>query len=61
METLDDAPSLTEVLADLTFPAEKWEVITCAQIRGTDLETRRRLHALPCRTYRGVEDIAATL
>jgi hypothetical protein len=61
METLDEEASLREVLAELTYPAEKWEVTTLAQIWGVDTETRRRLHALPARTFDSLDDITEAL
>jgi hypothetical protein len=54
-ETLDD------LLADLTFPAEKWEVTTCADVRGAPAQIRRRLYDLPCRTFDSAEDVADAL
>lgn len=55
VETLDD------LLADLTFPAEKWEVTTCADVRGAPAQIRRRLYDLPCRTFDSAEDVAEAL
>lgn len=50
--------TLNEVLADLHYPAQKWEVITCAEIWGVDVETRRKLYALPVRTFESVREVA---
>ncbi len=61
MDTMGETTSLTKVLGELTFPAEKWEITTCAEIYGADLSTRRRLYDLPVRTYRDRTDIAAAL
>ncbi|MFC4852021.1 hypothetical protein [Actinophytocola glycyrrhizae] len=57
--TVDE--TLEDTLADLTFPAEKWEVTNCADIRGVPVATRRRLYDLPCRTFESAEDVAAAL
>jgi hypothetical protein len=59
MTTMNE--SLEDMLADLTFPVEKWEVTTCADVRGASAETRRRLYDLPCRTFDSPEDVAAAL
>jgi hypothetical protein len=61
MDTLDDTPRLLEILGDLTYPAEKWQVTACADIYGVDMRTRRALYGLPARTYRDADDVAATL
>lgn len=55
------ATSLTEVLGDVTYPAEKWQIITCAEIYGADVHTRRELYKLPPRRYESVADIAEEL
>jgi hypothetical protein len=61
MNTMDDMPRLSEILGDLTYPAEKWQVTACADIYGVDMRTRRALYSLPVRTYRDVEDVTAEL
>jgi hypothetical protein len=53
--------SLEDLLADLTFPAEKWEVTACADVRGASAATRRRLYDLPCRTFDSPEDVVSAL
>jgi hypothetical protein len=57
----DEAPTLKEVLRGVTFPAQKWEITTCAAIYGADLRTRRELYALPARSYEDADDIAEAL
>lgn len=52
---------LREVLADLHYPAEKWEIITCAEIWGVDLDTRRKLYGLPVRRFESVREVADSL
>jgi len=52
---------LSQVLADLRFPAEKWEIITCAELYGADAGTYRLLWQLPIQQYRDTNDIARTL
>jgi hypothetical protein len=61
MDTMADKPRLSEILGDLTYPAEKWQVTACADIYGVDMSTRRALYRLPARTYRDAEDVATTL
>ena len=58
-EALD--ASLDDVLAEVTFPAEKWDVTTCADFRGVSTELRRRLYDLPCRTFEDAADVEAAL
>lgn len=52
---------VAEMLTDLHYPAEKWEVIMCAEIRGADVDTRRRLYALPARTYESLREVIDSL
>lgn len=61
MDILGELEDLTEVLGDLTYPAEKWEVTSCAELHGVDMATRRRLYDLPCRTFESVDDVATAL
>jgi uncharacterized protein DUF2795 len=56
-----DVPDLSEILGDLSYPAEKWQITTCAEIYGVDIHTRRMLYELPTRAYRSAADIAAAL
>ncbi len=57
----EEAPTLEEILRDLTYPAQKWEITTCADIYGADLRTRRELYGLPARSYEDPQDIARAL
>lgn len=61
MKQITEPAALREVLADLHYPAEKWEVITCAEIWGVDLDTRRKLYDLPVRTFGSVREVADLL
>jgi hypothetical protein len=61
METVNEPGRLAEVLADLNFPAEKWEVIACAEIWGVDLDMRRKLYDLPVRTFQSTGEVADSL
>jgi Protein of unknown function (DUF2795) len=61
MDTTDDSPSLPEILEDLTFPAEKWQITTCADLYGADVHTRRALYGLPAHQYRSADDVTTTL
>ncbi|HEY1574677.1 MAG TPA: hypothetical protein VGG05_25325 [Pseudonocardiaceae bacterium] len=55
--------SLRIVLADLTFPARRWEIITKADWYGADAVTTHRLHQLPARPkpYRDLRELIRTL
>lgn len=61
MDTMNEAPSLSKVLQDLTYPAEKWQITTCAEIYGADVRTRRKLYGLPARTYQTAAEISDIL
>jgi uncharacterized protein DUF2795 len=61
MMPITEPAELREVLADLHYPAEKWEVIACAEIWGVDLDTRRMLYRLPVRTFDSVREVADAL
>ena len=61
MKPMMEPVALGEVLADLHYPAEKWEVITCAEIWGVDLDTRRKLYALPVRAFDSVREVTDSL
>ena len=52
---------LREVLAGVSYPAEKWDIIACAEIHGVAAPTRRRLYHLPVRRYVSASEVAATV
>jgi hypothetical protein len=58
-----DKQSLYFVLAELTFPAQRWEILTQADMYGVDGVTRERLRLLPSRStpYRDMQDIIDAL
>lgn len=58
----NDQP-LCFVLAELDFPARRWEILTEADIYGADIVTTRRLRRLPPREqpYRDLGDVLDTL
>lgn len=56
-----DAQGVRQVLHGLHFPAEKWQVITQAELYGADVETRYQLHGLPMRCYRNSAEVTAAL
>jgi len=53
--------AVRQVLRGLHYPAERWQVITQAELYGADVGTRERLHELPTRRYRSCTDVAAEL
>ncbi|MGB3441092.1 MAG: DUF2795 domain-containing protein [Actinophytocola sp.] len=61
MPITEENPSLRQILQDLTYPAEKWQITTCAEIYGGDVRTRRALYALPARVYSSPADVANAL
>lgn len=61
METVNEPARLAEVLAGLHYPAQKWEVIACAEIWGVDLETRRKLYGLPVRSFGNLREVVDSL
>lgn len=60
METQGEQ-AVRQVLHGLRYPAERWQVITQAELYGADIETRTRLHDLPVRRYRSSTDVTAEL
>ncbi|HEX5120192.1 MAG TPA: hypothetical protein VFW65_33825 [Pseudonocardiaceae bacterium] len=61
--TETEMQSLRIVLADLAFPARRWEIITKADWYGADAVTTLRLRRLPARTrpYRDLRELMRTL
>lgn len=53
--------AVRQVLRGLRFPAERWQVITQAELYGADGHTRSLLHELPRRRYRSTSDVAAAM
>ena len=53
--------AVRQVLRGLNFPAERWQVITQAELYGVDGTTRSRLWELPRRRYRSPTDVTAAL
>lgn len=60
MEPMDRS-DVAAVLDGLRFPAYRWEVLTQAELFGTDMVTRTRLHRLPVRLYADCDDVVATV
>ncbi|HEX3591299.1 MAG TPA: hypothetical protein VHV74_16895 [Pseudonocardiaceae bacterium] len=61
--TETEMQSLRIVLADLTFPAQRWEIITQADWYGADAVTTHWLRQLPSRAqpYRDIRDLMRAL
>lgn len=49
------------VLADLVFPAQRWEIIMFAEHYGADWYTRERLTGLPEGRYRDLAAVTTAL
>ena len=60
---MTEQQSLRVVLAELRFPAERWQIVTTAELWGVDAAMCERLRRLPLRTvpYRDVQDVVDTL
>ncbi|MFC5952709.1 DUF2795 domain-containing protein [Pseudonocardia lutea] len=50
---------LVDVLRDVRYPAERWEIIAGAAARGADTVTAYRLARLPYRTYPDLDAVLA--
>ena len=50
-----------QVLHGLRFPAEKWQIVTQAELYGADATTRDQLYQLPLREYRSWTEVAKTV
>jgi len=71
MSTRPDSPSsppaagiaerLAAVLGDLSFPAQRWQVLTVGDLYGVDTATRSLLERLPQRRYHSLREVAAVL
>jgi hypothetical protein len=55
--------SLRVILAEVVFPARRWEIITAADMYGADGGTRQRLRRLPLRDrpFRSLRDVVEAL
>lgn len=52
---------LRGVLSGLTYPADKVQVVTCADVHDFESQVRRRLHDLPERTYASPDEVMAEM
>ncbi len=52
---------LAPVLADLTFPARRWQVVAVSDLYGCDGVTRGLVDRLPERTYSSLGDLVGVL
>lgn len=48
---------IRHVLAGVRFPAERWELIACADAYGADWTTLNELHALPAARYLNMNEV----
>ena len=48
---------LRQVLQDVPFPAERWQLVAWADHYGADATTMRELRELPARRYLSVEHV----
>lgn len=61
MDTVGDGPGIAEIVADVAYPAEKWQITTCAEIYGADVPTLRTLYSLPPRRYDSPADVLSAM
>lgn len=61
MDMMHDVPGLRDILGELTYPTQKWQITASAEIYGADVHTRRALYGLPARVYESEDDIRAAL
>lgn len=59
--TSADETRLRHVLDGLSYPAQKWQIVTWADFYGADATTRNELAGLPTAAYRGVDEIIAAV
>ncbi len=61
MTTMEETVGLLDILDELSYPAQKWQITTCADLRGADVRTRRALYDLRPRSYASAEDVVESL
>jgi hypothetical protein len=61
MDMTDETTKLGEILRDLDYPVEKWQITSRADVYGADVRTRRELYGLPARTYGSTAEILEAL
>ena len=59
--TRADVERLSQVLADATFPAAKWQLLMHAEQYGADSATRTDLWVLPAGDYPTLTDVLVAL
>lgn len=52
---------LRQVLDGLSYPAERWQIVTWAELYGADTLTRAELAALPAGSYHAIGEIIAAV
>ena len=57
----DRTRTIAQMLDGLTFPAEKWQVVTQAELYGADAGTCQELRGLPLRAYRDCGEVSRLL
>ena len=50
-----------QVLAELPFPAYRWQVIAQATVYGADSVTMAKFHRLPLKRYADCEEVTAAI
>ncbi|MET9229984.1 DUF2795 domain-containing protein [Lentzea sp. NPDC003310] len=52
---------LRQVLDELSYPADKVRIVTCAEVHDLGTDVRRRLHGLPHRHYSSPTEVVEAL
>ena len=58
---LDNETVVGQVLADLPFPAYRWQVIAQAAVYGADSVTMAKFHRLPLKRYADCAEVAVAI
>ena len=61
MDKLEGTGRLMEMMRDLSYPVQKWQITMCADIHGADIRTRRALYSLPVEVYHSMSEVIAAL
>lgn len=52
---------LSTVLCEVEYPAQKWAILTAADLYGADVHTRIELRSLPEVTYHGIDEVVTAV
>ena len=52
---------LSSVLGEVRYPAQKWAILTVADLYGADVQTQIELRNLPELTYHDIDEVVAAV